>query len=168
MKKNCLIYFCFALLTLQGSAAMACPAGDPTCNGVEVEPLFFGQLVITDNSAMRSCLIPAGGSITCDSQITVLNPGQAQYGVFQLSGYGTTAVWFSVDDSTTQLKDSAGTTAFNVKSFTFAPVYNSIGTEQALPGGTLMLKIGATLETVAGESYDLAPYRGTYSLQINY
>ena len=104
--------------------------------------------------------------MTCDSQITILNPGQ--FGVFQLSGYGTTAVWFSVDDTTTQMKDVAGTTAFNVKNFTFAPDYNSIGTEQALPGGTVLLKIGATLQTIPGETYDIAPYHGTFSLQINY
>jgi len=161
-----LIYFCFVLLALQGPVALACPSGDPSCNGVEVEPLFFGQIVITDNSATRSCLIPAGGTMTCDSQITILTPGQ--YGVFQLSGYGSTAVWFSVDDSTTTMTDPAGTTAFDVKTFTFAPVYNSVGTAQALPGGTLLLKIGATLQTRAGETYDIAPYHGTFSLQINY
>jgi hypothetical protein len=166
MKKKYLVYLCLVFLALRGPDAMACPTGDPSCNGVEVEPLFFGQIVITDNSAMRSCIIPAGGTMTCDSQITILTPGQ--YGVFQLSGYGSTAVWFSVDDTSTTMTDPGGLTTFDVKNFTFAPAYTNIGTEQALPGGTLMLKIGATLQTRAGQTYDIAPYHGTFSLQINY
>jgi hypothetical protein len=168
MIKTCLLYFCFFFTLLRWTTAMACPVGDPSCNGVEVEPLFFGQIVITDNSAMRSCTIPAGGTMTCDAQITILNPGQ--FGVFQLSGYGSTAVWFSVDDASTTMTDAAGlaTDIFDIKNFTFAPAYIDIGTEQALPGGTLLLKIGATLQTRAGETYDIAPYHGTFSLQINY
>lgn len=166
MKTRRLIYFCLILLLFHIPAAMACPAGDSSCNGVEVEPLWFGQIVITDNSAVRSCTIPAGGTMTCDSQITILNPGQ--FGVFQLSGYGSTAVWVSVDDTSTTMTDAAGTTTFDVKNFTFAPDINSIGNEEVLPGGALLLKIGATLQTRAGETYDIAPYHGTFSLQINY
>ena len=167
MKKNWLFYFCFMLLlVLRGAPVMACPVTDPTCNGVEAEPLFFGQIVITDNSAVRSCTIPAGGTMTCDSQITIL--GSGQFGVFQLSGYGSTAVWFSIDDTGTTMTDPGGLTTFDVKNFTFAPAYDNIGTQQALPGGTLMLRIGATLQTRAGQTYDIAPYHGTFSLQVNY
>src|ERR1700722_12135130 len=106
MKKR-LIYFCFMLLALQSRAALAF-----THDGVEVEPLFFGQLIITDNSAIRSCTIPAGGTMTCDSQITILNPGQ--FGVFQLSNYDpTVAIWAYVDDTTTTMTDGVGATAFD-------------------------------------------------------
>jgi hypothetical protein len=166
MKKNYLLYFCLILFVLWSAAALACPAADPTCNGVEVEPLWFGQIVITDNSAMRSCTIPAGGTMTCDSQITILNPGQ--FGVIQLSGYGSTDVWFSVDDTGTTMTDVANTTTFDVKNFTFAPAYNSVLTAQPLLGGTLLVKIGATLQTRAGQTYDISAYRGTFSLQVNY
>jgi hypothetical protein len=169
MKKN-LLYFCSALLALQSIAAVACPVGDSSCNGVEVEPLFFGQIIIINPSVSHSCTIPAGGTMTCDSGVTILNSGQ--YGVFQLAGYGSTSVWFCVDDAGTTMNDTAvnpgSTTTLNVKNFTFAPDYYNIGTESTLPGGTLMLKVGATLQTIAGESYDIAPYRGTYNLLINY
>ena len=147
-------------------AGAACPAGDPSCSGIEAEPMFFGQIVITDNSAVRSCTIPAGGTMTCDSQITILTPGQ--YGVFQLAGYAGTAIWASVDDTSTTMTDPSGLTTFDVKNFTFAPDIHNIGLEETPPGGTLLLKIGATLQTRAGQTYDIAPYHGTFSLQINY
>lgn len=165
MRKLWLTCFCLFLLHA-ASAVAACPSGDPSCSGIEAEPLFFGQIVITDNSAVRSCTIPAGGTMTCDSQITILTPGQ--YGVFQLAGYGSTSVWASVDDTNTTMTDPSGTTTFDVKNFTFAPDINNIGNEQVMPGGSLLLKIGATLQTRAGQTYDIAPYHGTFSLQINY
>jgi hypothetical protein len=167
--KKYLIYFCSVLLALQSAAAIACPSGLPSCSGPEVEPLFFGQIIITNPSVSHSCTIPAGGTMTCDSGITILNPGQ--FGVFQLAGYGTTSVWFYVNDASTTMNDTAvnpgSTSTVSVKTFTFAPDYFNIGTESTLPGGTLMLKVGATLQISAG-SYDIAPYRGTYNLLINY
>jgi len=164
MKKIWLMCLCFFLCV--SAAEASCPAGDPSCSGIEAEPLFFGQIVITDNSAVRSCTIPAGGTMTCNSQITILTPGQ--YGVFQLSGYAGTAIWVSVDDTGTTMTDPSGTTTFDVKNFTFAPDINNIGNEQTPTGGNLMLKIGATLQTRAGQTYDIAPYHGTFSVQINY
>ncbi len=160
--KKILIYLCAILLSLHSNEALSY-----THDGVEIEPLYFGQIIITDNSAIRSCTIPAGGTMTCDSQITILQTGQ--YGVFRLSSFDpTVAIWASVDDSATTLSLPDGT-AFDVKNFTFAPDINSIGNAQT-PGadGTLTLKIGATLKTRAGVTYDLAPYRGTFDLQINY
>jgi hypothetical protein len=168
MKMRWLIYICFLAL-LNASAARACPVADPTCEGIEAEPLFFGQIIITDNSAVRSCTIPAGGTMTCDAQITILNPGQ--FGVFRLEGYANTAVWFSVDDTSTTMTSTVGppfTDIFDIKNFTFAPAYVDIGTSQILPGGTLLLKIGATLQTRAGETYDISTYRGTFNLLVNY
>jgi len=156
--KNFVLYFCFALLTLQSSAARAF-----TNDGVEIEPLSFGQIIITDNSATRSCTIPAGGTMTCDSQITILHTGQ--YGVFRLSGFDpAVAIWASISNTTL----SGGGFTFDLQDFNFAPDIGSIGTAQAPVGGTLILKIGATLKTRAGVSYDVAPYRGTFDLQINY
>lgn len=153
-------YFCFILLMLKISAAPAF-----TNDGVEIEPLFFGQIVITDNTAIRSCTIPAGGTMSCDSQITIINTGE--YGVFRLSGFDPTVpIWASVDDTATTL--TGGGLTLDVKSFTFAPNINSIGNAQVPPGGTLTLKIGATLKTRAGITYAIAPYRGTFNLQINY
>jgi hypothetical protein len=157
MKKFAL-YFCFALLALQSSTALAF-----TNDGVEVEPLFFGQIIITDNSAVRSCTIPAGGTMTCDPQITILHAGQ--YGVFRLSGFDpAVAIWASVSNTTL----TGGGFTFDLQDFTFAPDIGSIGTAQAPAGGILTLKIGATLKTRAGVSYNVAPYRGTFNLQINY
>jgi hypothetical protein len=161
--KRILFYFCFALLALSSSAALAY-----THDGVEIEPLFFGQIIITDNSAVRSCTIPASGAaMTCDSQITILKTGQ--YGVVRLSGYDPSlAVTAWVDDSGTTLSDG-GSFVFDVKTFTFAPDINVYGgTAQNPAGGALTLKIGATLKTRAGVSYDIAPYRGTFTLLINY
>ena len=161
--KKYLIYFCAALLLLHSSATQAY-----TNDGVEIEPLFFGQIIITDNSAVRSCTIPAGGNMSCDSQVTILQPGQ--YGVFRLSGFDPTVyIWASIDDTTTTMTAPGSGATFDIKSFTFAPDIESIGTEQKpAADGTLTLKIGATLKTHAGQVYDIAPYHGTFSLQINY
>ena len=161
--KKYLFCFCTFLLFLRCSATQAY-----TNDGTELEPLFFGQIIITDNAAIRSCTIPAGGAMTCDSQITILQPGQ--YGVFRLSGYDPSVyIWASVDDTTTTLTAPGSSAVLDVKSFTFAPDIESIGTEQKpAADGTLTLKIGATLKTRAGETYDIAPYRGTFNLQINY
>jgi len=143
------------------------PALAYTYDGDELEPLHFGQLVITDNSSIRSCTIPPGGSISCDAEITILNGGQ--YGIFRISDYDpSVALWAYVDDSATTL-ENGGSAVFDIKNFTFAPDIGSIG-NAALPegDGSLEIKIGATLKTRAGETYDISPYRGTFTLQINY
>ena len=160
MKKN-LIYFCSVLLALHSSAALAY-----THDGVEMEPLFFGQIIINSTAAVHSCTIPAGGTMTCDSMtaLTILNPGQ--YGVFRLSSFDpTVAIWASVSDTTLSAPDGS---TFDVTDFTFAPHIIDIGTEEVPPGGILTLEIGATIKTRIGTTYDIAPYRGTYDLQINY
>lgn len=136
-------------------------------DGVEIEPLTFGQGIITDNSAVRSCVIPAGGTETCDPQIILLRAGS--YGAFRLSDYDPSVqVWASVDDSSTTLSNGGGQ-IFDVKNFTFSPDLHDIGTA-AVPNadGTLTLLVGATLQTRAGTTYDSTTYRGTFSLQINY
>lgn len=160
MKKYFLICFCFALL------ALPCrPARAYTNDGVEIQPIYFGQVIITNNAATRSCTIPAGGTMTCDAQITILHTGQ--YGIFRLSNYDpTVAIWASIASSPALTGPGAST--FTIGSFTFAPNINSIGAAQTPPGGTLTLYIGATLQTTAGQTYSIAPYRGTYTLQINY
>ncbi len=161
--KKYLIYFYFALLTLHSSAAQAF-----TNDGVEIEPLFFGQVIITD-TVSHSCTIPAGGTMTCDDpHMVILNPGR--YGVFRLSGFNpAVAISAYVDDTTTTLTDTGGATVFDIKNFTFAPAISSMGgTPEDPPGGTLTIEIGATLKTRAGTTYDIAPYRGTFDLQINY
>ena len=51
------------------------------------------------------------------------------------------------------------------------PAPNIVGmTNETYPNadGTLQLYIGATLQTIPGENYDVAPYHGTYDLYINY
>lgn len=144
----------------------AAPARAFNNDGVEVEPLTFGQGIITDNTSVRSCTIPAGGTQTCDAQITLLKSGTS--GIFQLSDYDpTVALWAYIDDSTTTL--SNGGQIFDVKNFTFSPDLHDIGTA-AVPNadGTLLLYIGATLQTRAGVSYSNKVYRGTFTLQINY
>jgi hypothetical protein len=135
--------------------------------GLEIEPLNFGQGIITDNSSVRSCVVPAGGTQTCDPEIVLLQPGR--FGVFRLSGYDPNVeIWASVDDSLTILAGPGGM-EFDVKDFTFNPDISTLGTAM-LPeaDGTLIIEIGATLQTRAGVIYDVAPYRGTYTLQINY
>lgn len=143
------------------------PAFAFTNTGEELELLTFGQGIITDNSAARSCVVTAEGSESCDAEIILLNPGR--YGVFRLSDFDpTVAIWATVDDSATTL-DGPGGTAFDVKNFTFNPNINDIGTAVTPNAdGTLLLQIGATLKTRAGTTYDVTPYRGTYTLQINY
>ncbi|MBU6475489.1 MAG: DUF4402 domain-containing protein [Alphaproteobacteria bacterium] len=136
-----------------------------TNDGVEIEPIYFGQIVIVSNSSAQSCTLPAGGTMTCTSGIQILHTGQ--YGVFRLSNYDpSVAIWASIASSPALTGPDSST--FSIGSFTFAPDIGSIGTEEAPPGGTLTLYIGATLTTTAGATYSLAPYRGTYTLQINY
>ncbi len=161
MKKLLPALFCLALLALPAARSFAAYTND----GVEEEPLYFGQVVITNNTSAQSCTIPAGGTMTCTSGITILHTGQ--YGVFGLSNYDpTVAIWASIA-STTSLT-GPDTSTFTIGSFTFAPDISTIANAQTPPGGTLTLYIGATLTTTAGETYSLAPYRGTYVLQINY
>ncbi|MFH1157703.1 MAG: DUF4402 domain-containing protein [Pseudomonadota bacterium] len=148
-----------ALLLLRAFPAAA------AMEGVEMEPLFFGQIIITDNTAVRSCTIAAGGSETCDAEIAVLVPGQ--YGVFRLSGFDPdVTLWASVADATLT---GPGSWIFDLNTFTFDPDIHDINTAQTPDAsGTLTLNIGATLDTRANESYQTDPYRGTYTLQINY
>ena len=135
--------------------------------GVEMEPLFFGQIIITDNTAIRSCTMATTGVETCDAQIVVLDPGQ--YGVYRLSGFDPdTPIWVSVDDNGTILTGPGGF-IFDVKSFTFDPDISDIGSAQTPDDdGNLTLKIGARLDTRANDAYQTSPYRGTYTLQVNY
>ncbi|MCK4945290.1 MAG: hypothetical protein KAS59_03405, partial [Alphaproteobacteria bacterium] len=58
---------------------------------------------------------------------------------------------------------------FDVKSFTFDPDISDIGSAQTPDDdGNLTLKIGARLDTRANDAYQTSPYRGTYTLQVNY
>jgi hypothetical protein len=136
-------------------------------DGTELEPLHFGQIVITDNAAVRACTIPAGGVMSCDAEITILQPGS--FGVLRLSDYDpTVAVWAFVDDSSTTMTN-AGAGVLDVKDFTFNPDISDIGSAMTPNAdGMLTLEIGATLRTRAGQTYDISPYRGTFVLQINY
>jgi hypothetical protein len=166
--KKCLIYFCLALLALRSSAALAqADAGD------EIEPLFFGQLVLNDTTMAHTCTIPAGAAMYCDGTGGITMMTQGQYGVFRLSGYNThTYIWATIDN-TTMTDGGTGcggsSCVLNVINFTTAP--NIVGmTNETYPNadGTLQLYIGATLQTIPGENYDVAPYHGTYDLYINY
>jgi hypothetical protein len=158
--------FCFSLVLLfLHSAPVSAQPYDR--DGIEIEPLFFGQGIITDNTSVRSCTIPAGGVQTCDSEITLTVPGS--YGVFRLSDFDpSVSVWASVDDTSTTLTNGAAQT-FDVKNFTFNPDISDIGLAMTPNAdGTLVLEIGATLQTQAGISYDASVYHGTFTLQINY
>lgn len=143
------------------------PALAFTHDGAEEEPLFFGQLLITDNSAVRTCIIPAGGTESCDPAISIMHAGN--FGTLRLSGFDpSVAVFATVDDSLTTLTNAGGQ-ALDIKNFTFDPDIRDIGTAMTPNAdGTLTLKIGASLKTRAGIAYDVSPYHGTFSLQINY
>jgi hypothetical protein len=154
------------ILTLLALMLLPLPALAFTHQGDELEPLTFGQGIITDNSAARSCTIPAGGTETCDAEITLLNAGH--YGVFRLSDYDPTiTVEAHIDDSTLT---ASGGQVFDIKDFTFSPNISDSGGVPAQPDadGSLTLMIGATLRTRAGVTYDSTTYRGTYTLQISY
>ena len=160
MKKFLFACFCIVLTALPCRGAQAY-----TYDGVEVEPLYFGQIAITSNTTAQSCTLPAGGTMTCSSGITILRTGQ--YGIFRLSGYDpSVSIWASIASS--PALTAGGSSTFSIGSFTFSPDISSIGTAAAPPGGTLTLYIGATITTTALATYSVAPYRNTYTLQINY
>ncbi len=161
MKKFLPLCLCLVLLAFSSTRARAVYTND----GVEIEPIYFGQIVITNNTSAQTCTLPAGGIMTCSSGITILHTGQ--YGVFRLSNYDPTVAIYASIASSSALT-GPNTSTFSIGSFTFAPNINSIGNAQTPPGGTLTLYIGATLTTTAGQTYSLDPYSGTYTLQINY
>lgn len=158
MRKILIAVFCFTL-SMYSMAAEAF-----TYDGVELEPLYFGQKIITGNN-VQSIVIGTDGSETLNpnapSTLTSLVHGQN--GVFRLSGFDP-ALQLSASIADTVLTGPGGTT-FDLGTFTFDPPINTVS-QTPDANGNMTLKIGATLSTRASTSYSIVPYRGTYTLTI--
>lgn len=151
MKKHLLI---FMMILMQTAPALCDPALS------EGDLLSFGEFAVTSN-AVQSIVIAPDGSQTVDPGITKLLPGRA--GSYHLSSFAASIpVSASVADTTLA---GPGGAIFDVTSFTFDPPVPSQTTDVS---GNLTIKIGATLSTRAGVNYSDGPYRGTYTLLINY
>jgi hypothetical protein len=122
--------------------------------------LSFGEFAVTTNT-VQTIIIETDGDEIVDAGITQLLPGRN--GVFQLTSFDPSiAVSASIAD--TVITGPAGAT-FDVTAFTFDPPLSSQTTDGS---GNLTINIGATLSTRAGVSYGDGPYRGTYTLLVNY
>ncbi len=126
----------------------------------ESQPLSFGEFAVTSNT-VQTIVIETDGDETVDAGITQLLPGHN--GVFNLTSFDPSiAVSASIAD--TVITGPAAAT-FDVTTFTFDPPVSSQTTDGS---GNLTINIGATLSTRAGVSYGDGPYRGTYTLLVNY
>lgn len=152
-----LLFFIFLILALPARAVE---------QGVESEQLFFGQIVITDNSVVRSCTLTTEGIETCDGAgIMLLNPGQN--GVYRLSGFDPGVAVGAVIDQITPLTNTQDATMLDIDDFTLDPPID-VTPQTPDANGNMTIKIGATLSTRAGETYLIKPYRGTYRLTITF
>jgi hypothetical protein len=161
MRMNKPIFLAFLLmLTIPARLSWA------TQTGVEVQQITFGHIIITDNSASRSCVVAATGGESCDATgVLLLISGETA--IYRLSGFDPNTALGAVIDNATPLSNSVDGTQLDIGSFTLNP---PIDTNPQTPdtSGNLTLKIGATLSTRPGTTYAIAPYRGTYRLTITY
>lgn len=126
----------------------------------ETELLSFGEFAVTTNT-VQTIVIETDGDQTVDAGITQLLPGRN--GAFHLTSFDPSiAVSASIAD--TVITGPAGAT-FDVTNFTFDPPLPSQTTDGS---GNLTINIGATLSTRAGVTYGDGPYRGTYTMLVNY
>jgi hypothetical protein len=133
---------------------------DPTLT--ETQLLSFGEIIVATNG-VDSVVIAPDGSQTNGPDIPKLLPGRN--GVYLLSGFAPSIpVVISVADSTLVGPGPTNAT-FDMHDFTFDPAAGAQTTDLS---GNMTLKIGATLSTRAGVSYADGPYRGGYTLMINY
>lgn len=152
--------FLFAMVSIRSLPAQAVEAG------IELEPLFFGQVIVTDNTVVRSCTITTGGSESCDAAgLTLLSPGGR--GVYRLSGFDPNTQIGAVIDQISPLANTQDGTLLDVANFTLDPPID-VAPQTPDANGTMTLNIGATLSTRAGVTYLVTPYRGTYRLTITY
>lgn len=128
------------------------------------QPLTFGSLVIKDNSQAWTLRQQSNGTITAESGIIILQPGQVgQYFYYNLPA--STQVAISIIDGTgnTQFAGSATQAQFSIQPYLDIPTYttNSFG--------ELTLTLPAILKTSGnGLYYSDGTYYRFFKLSINY
>ena len=133
--------------------------------GLETEPLFFGQVIVNDNTSVRSCVITPLGVETCDFGLTLLQHGQR--GVYRLTGFDPNTQLGAVIDTASPLANSRDATLIDISDFKLDPAID-VTPQTPDASGNMTLKIGATLSTRANAAYPVTPFRGTYRLTITY
>lgn len=128
----------------------------------ELQQLAFGVLDI-NGAAPQQVVVDPDGDVHPDAGIIVLHKGLN--GRYRLYAYDPALlVSLTIADTTLDLFP-AGTPSFDIIDFTFDPD----GVDQVTDGsGELIVKIGATLVTRPATTYLPGPYRGTYTLMINF
>lgn len=154
MIKKSPLLLCFMIL-----GGLAGPArADPVLT--ETQLLSFGEIAVATN-AVESITVNPDGTNLHDPGIQLLLPGRN--GVYLFSSFGANIpVAVSVADAELTGPNNA---KFDMHDFTFDPVDISQITDGS---GEMTLKIGATMSTRAGVTYEDGPYRGTYTLMVNY
>jgi hypothetical protein len=159
LKKLPLIFFLAVLL-------FHAPAARATGSLRELEPLTFGRVAVTGAPPLRIVVAPTGAETTPDGGVTLLSP-RGSSGLYELTGYApSVSLWITIADTT--VAGSGANGALDLTDFNFSPAC-TMATPCATDGaGELMVKIGATLTTAAGQTYGPGPYRGTYNLLLNF
>ncbi len=132
----------------------------------EVQPLTFGHIAISGAAPQHVVMTTNGTETAPDGGVMLLYP-RGSYGVFDLDGYTpNAAVYLTIADNT--MDPLIAGTSFDVINFNTLPSCPDLMTTCTIdPTGKLEVKIGATLVTRNG-TYNPGPYRGTYTLMINF
>lgn len=132
----------------------------------EVQPLTFGHIAITGAAPQHVIMATNGMETAPDGGITLLRP-RGTYGVFDLEDYTpNVSIYLTITDDT--IDPLVAGTSFDVINFNTLPSCPDISTTCTIgPDGKLEVKIGATLVTRNG-AYNPGPYRGTYTLMVNF
>jgi hypothetical protein len=131
----------------------------------EAQTLSFGQIALPDGTAGQTVTVATNGTVT-SSGITLLQP-RGRYGVYEIEGYTThPAIYLTIADDT--MSPLVMGTPFDVVQFNTLPSCPDLAhTCTTDINGNLEIRIGATLQT-RGLPYNPGPYRGTYTLMVNW
>jgi hypothetical protein len=131
----------------------------------ELRPLTFGQVAVTGGGGETVTVAP-DGSLSHSAGVTLLLP-RGSPGMYELTGYTpSTSLWLSIADNT--IDRLAGGASFSVGNFQFSPACTLVSPCATDGAGKLDVTIGATLTTQNATTYDPGPYRGTYTLMLNF
>jgi len=148
--------------------AMSFPVTRASATGSlrEVQPLTFGHIAISGASPQHVVIATNGTETAPDGGVALLYP-RGTYGVFDLEGYTpNVAIYLTIVDDT--LDPSVVGTSFDVTGFNTLPSCPDLTTTCTIGmDGKLEVKIGATLITRNG-TYNPGPYRGDYTLVVNF
>lgn len=127
---------------------------------VEVSPLYFGTMVILDNSSAGTIEVDELGNTTVSTNFAVVDP--PTYGEYQLVGFASNATLF-VTTGIVQAQTTTDTHSDEQFTLTAVNVVNSINVDS---DGNADFRVGGTLQTSGSGSLNYGDQTYTCRLII--